>query len=410
MAALNDDTIICKSALSDSFLLYLINESPEAQNVKPYEYKYLKHNKKFKLTKHVAIEIYLGLHRLINRNKVKKWRKHSNDGSKRERHDRYRPLITHLIYQLIIKLCGNVSAHSTDDSFINAMYDDIAAIHHKSSLQNTKTRMAYLKEDYVLGKCNVDFKTVETQKQFKLFQTMSQRNGLSNDENPFKPFKFSLDIELLLTQSRQQCGYCGKSSHLYCPYCKVPFPISTHSISNPYMPFPTITLPIAVDIIRHPKEMVHVCSSVHACIVAPQQVRMYEYPNVPALSAQDGVYLLYPSEKATFIDEMDLSNVNKIVVIESRWKGNTPIYKHKELLNLPHCKIRNRQTLYWRYQEKSLEHLATIEAIYYGVIDCWNAQNKGKTYNGQYDDLLMLFAHHHQKIRNTNNTMSFWTT
>eukprot|EP01084_Bolivina_argentea_P211762 360138_1 len=128
---------------------------------------------------------------------------------------------------------------------------------------------------------------------------------------------------------------------------------------------------------------------------------MYEFPNVPQYIKEDGVFLLYPSEKATFLDEMDLSSVRKIIVIESRWRGNKPIYDHTQLTNLPHCKIRNRETLYWRYQEHSSEYLATIEAVYYGVVDCHIA--KYKSYNGQYDDLLLLFAHNHRKIRNDIN-------
>lgn len=40
-----NEVIICKSALSDSFLLYLIKESSKAENVKPYEHQYLTQKK-----------------------------------------------------------------------------------------------------------------------------------------------------------------------------------------------------------------------------------------------------------------------------------------------------------------------------------------------------------------------------
>ena len=324
-----------------------------------------------------------------------------------------------MIYQLILKLCYippsyNNQNNQNNDEFINKLYDDIRDIHYQSSSQNTKTRMSYLKEDYILGESNINLKSMKTQKEFEHYQQMSQRNGLSNDADPFSKFKFSLDIELLLNQKRKLCGYCGKKSHLYCPYCKVPFFIDADDENKDNKTFPNLELPVKVDIIRHPKEMVNVCSSVHGCIVAPNYVKMYEFPNIPqTLNEEKGVYLLYPSEKSTFLDEMDLSKVEKIVVIESRWRGNTPIYQHKQLRDLPHCKIRNRETLYWRYQEKSLEYLATIEAIYYGIIDCFNAKQKDKQYDGEYDDLLMLFAHNHKKIQRQSNNDDkkhrFWT-
>ena len=40
-----NEVVICKSGLSDSFLLYLIKESSKAENIKPYEHQYLKNNK-----------------------------------------------------------------------------------------------------------------------------------------------------------------------------------------------------------------------------------------------------------------------------------------------------------------------------------------------------------------------------
>ena len=412
----SSNTIICKSTLSDSFLLYLIKESTELKNIRPYEHQYLQNNKKFHLNKHILIELYLGLQRLIKRNKIKKWRKASTDVSKSLQHETYRPLISKLVYTLTLTLCDiptiphTANNHTTsDDAFINAFYDEIASIHRKASSLNTKTRMLYLREPYNFGSNNVDFSSVQTQKHFEIYQEISKRNGLSNNQNPFENFKFSLDIQTLVKLKRRKCVYCGKSSALYCAYCQYPF----YCIDDDSDKWPNLTLPVHVDIIRHPKELVNVCSSVHACIVAPQFVQMYEFPTVPALSEEDGVYLLYPSEKAVFLDEVDdLKKIKKIVVIESRWRGNTPIYQHEELRNLPHCKIRNRETLYWRYQEKSKEYLATSEAIYYGVVDCWKAQNKNKEYDGRYDDLLLLFAHEHAKICNRDGNKkkkSFWT-
>ena len=64
---------------------------------------------------------------------------------------------------------------------------------------------------------------------------------------------------------------------------------------------PKISLPIKVDIIRHPKELVTVCSSVHACVIAPDDVRMFTFPKIEDYNKEKGVYLVYPSEKAQYL-------------------------------------------------------------------------------------------------------------
>eukprot|EP01084_Bolivina_argentea_P190809 327784_1 len=418
------NTIICKSTLCDSFLLFLIKEEEKAQNINPYEYQYLQHNKKFKFTKHISVELYMGLHRLIKRNKIKKFRKFANDIKTRDKHNGFKPILAKLICEILLTICDlsnqkikSLNINSMNQQLINKIYDDIRNIHTKSLLQNAKTRMSYLNENYIIGASNDNFNTIETENNFKQYQEISQRNGLSNNKNVFKNFKFSLDINLLLAQNRNKCVYCGKSSYLYCPYCKIPFPIYT--FDNKYIKFPYLKLPINIDIIRHPKEKVNVCSSVHGCVIAPYNIKMYEYPNIQNYECNDGIYLLYPSKEAIFLDEISVFErlkINKIIVIESkwdtrRWSGNKQIYKHKNLINLPHCKMRNRQTVYWRFQDKSKEYLATIEAIYYSIIDCC------RNYNGQYDDLLMLFANCHKKIamiaenrkESNNPKQSFWT-
>ena len=73
--------------------------------------------------------------------------------------------------------------------------------------------------------------------------------------------------------------------------------------------FANLKLPINVDIIRHPKEAVNVCSSVHACIVAPNYVKMYEFPTVPDYTNNtDGIFLLYPIQDYN-ITELQYVNV-----------------------------------------------------------------------------------------------------
>ena len=157
-------------------------------------------SQKFQLTKQLAVEVYLGLQRLINRNKVKKWRKHSNDIPKRQRHVCFKPFLAPVIFSFINTLCDITDNNNANDALINAVYDDIGAMHKATALQNTKTRVSFLKEDYLLGASNVAISSEATQKEFENFQHISQRNGLSNNHNVFERFTFSMDLKLLLTQ------------------------------------------------------------------------------------------------------------------------------------------------------------------------------------------------------------------
>ena len=121
-----------------------------------------------------------------------------------------------------------------------------------------------------------------------------------------------------------------------------------------------------------------------------------------------GVYILFPSAEARYIDEVVLdeterAKIKKIVVIENKWSGNRRILEHASICRLPRLQIRSRDTLYWRFQEKSREHLATIEAIYYAVKDVIPAKEDAADEScsnvGHLDDLMLLFAYNHERVR-----------
>merc|ERR1712098_672040 len=112
------------------------------------------------------------------------------------------------------------------------------------------------------------------------------------------------------------------------------------------------------------------------------------FPTYPKYDASDTV-LLYPSDDAKFLDEIeDLSAVKRCVVIESKWMNARQILKRDDIRSLPKVRIRNRESMYWRYQENTRYALATIEAIYWFVREYAEAQN-GK-YDGEVDDLLLF--------------------
>lgn len=46
-------------------------------------------------------------------------------------------------------------------------------------------------------------------------------------------------------------------------------------------PFAILQLPLKIDIIKHPKESDGKSTAIHAAILAPDDVSIYNYPNIP---------------------------------------------------------------------------------------------------------------------------------
>ena len=68
------------------------------------------------------------------------------------------------------------------------------------------------------------------------------------------------------------------------------------------------------------------------------------------------------------------------------------------ILGLPRVEISSRRTIFWRYQKgKPKEYLATIEAIYYFLVD-FHCIVLNKKYGGEYDNILFLFKFMYDKI------------
>merc|ERR1712080_94595 len=76
----------------------------------------------------------------------------------------------------------------------------------------------------------------------------------------------------------------------------------------------------------------------------------------------------------------------KVVFIDSTWNQCNKILNDPKIQCLPCVIIDSRNTMFWRYQTgKSKEHLATIEAVYYFLVDYHNIVLQ-KDYHGEYDN------------------------
>ena len=135
-----------------------------------------------------------------------------------------------------------------------------------------------------------------------------------------------------------------------------------------------------------------------------------------SISDSELTFLLYPGKNAEKLDDF-LQNVDilephiqqggpfeainlnvRVVFIDSTWNQTARILKHPNIKNLKKIQIDDRETVFWRYQTgKSKKHLATIEAIYYFLVD-FHIKVLGKMYNGEYDQLLFLYKFMYGKI------------
>lgn len=183
-------------------------------------------------------------------------------------------------------------------------------------------------------------------------------------------------------------------------------------------------MPIKIDIIKHRQEVFGKSTSSHAKIIAPDQVDIYEYPNIPDYTEiADDVILIFPSSKSVSISSLfkgvstfdfkenygldkgftigtlmkqnldeiisdeDRSKLQKedqtekhytlnnlpfkrAIFIDSTWNQCRGIYKDPKINSIKSCIIQNRKTKFWRHQRGAPDwYLATIEAIHQFLLE-----------------------------------------
>ncbi|XP_012274921.1 DTW domain-containing protein 1 [Orussus abietinus] len=253
------------------------------------------------------------------------------------------------------------------------------------------------------------------------------------DRNPFKMLKIA-DAQILDTiEGREMCETCKKSRKFFCYTCCAPV------IDQKYIP--RVKLPIKIDIIKHAREIDGKSTAIHAAVLAPEDVRIYTYPDFPKFSEDERIVLIFPSETARSIDSLfpaevvtangishqKINNelpVTKAVFIDSTWHQTKSIYKDPRLRDLKCIILKSRISQFWRHQKKSPRwYLATIEAIHqflvelhtcaFGIVDNYVTledsanqnlavskctEDNQQKYCGQYDNLLYFFKYMYDKI------------
>lgn len=105
-----------------------------------------------------------------------------------------------------------------------------------------------------------------------------QTNESLGHRNPFEFMKIDDSQFLNTIDGRSPCPKCSKSRKFFCYTCYVP-------VENVADRLPKVQLPVQIDIIKHQKEIDGKSTAIHAAILAPDNVNIYTYPDVPDYSS-----------------------------------------------------------------------------------------------------------------------------
>jgi DTW domain-containing protein YfiP len=206
---------------------------------------------------------------------------------------------------------------------------------------------------------------------------------------------------------RSSCPKCSRSRRFYCYNCYC-------YVGTDEKLMPRVRLPIPVDIVKHPLEVPGKSTAVHGKMLSPS-VSLYEFPEFPNYTKEEGVYLMYPSKEAQSAQALispssDVGEgkehilavrlrVKKLVLIDSTWQKAKEILRDDRVSTLPCVRLSGTETKFWRPQPKNVDStcLATIEALYYFFKTVYELVHDGH-YSGCYDDLLYFFVHHYKLV------------
>ncbi|KNE67638.1 hypothetical protein AMAG_12092 [Allomyces macrogynus ATCC 38327] len=229
----------------------------------------------------------------------------------------------------------------------------------------------------------------------------------SNDDSPV-PLTTHLphldlvvaDVTPLQTAPRTECPKCGVRVRYYCSSCLVP--------SGPAVPPRMPRLPFTLDVWKHKYELKGKSTALHGRVLAPDDVRVWDYPNETDTYDEDPgkVLVLYPSPQAQLIGEIDPTSFTHVVVIDGTWYQAHQMVRDAPFLRragVRHVSFANPpKTSFWRFQQKSEQHLATIEAMWWLLREYQLAHAPAEF--TAYDNMLWYYTFQYQRILGSYET------
>ncbi|KAE9533820.1 hypothetical protein AGLY_008899 [Aphis glycines] len=229
--------------------------------------------------------------------------------------------------------------------------------------------------------------------------------------NPFEGLEISNDWQALFNiNERQPCRKCSKSRKYFCYTCYT----LNDDVENK---IPMLELPFKIDIIKHSREIAGKSTAIHAALLAPNDVTIYIYPDMPRYTEDDKVILVYPGKSAVTLQDFyssskkqeDSKEYNKqktsskfithALFIDSTWNQSNGILKDPIIRGLPCIKLQIRLSQFWRHQKGSPRwFLATIEAIHQLLVEFTETDVETNGPPKNYDNMLFFFRFMYEKI------------
>eukprot|EP00735_Rhodelphis_limneticus_P007107 TRINITY_DN19606_c0_g1::TRINITY_DN19606_c0_g1_i1::g.24606::m.24606 TRINITY_DN19606_c0_g1::TRINITY_DN19606_c0_g1_i1::g.24606 ORF type:complete len:293 (+),score=36.26,sp/Q9D8U7/DTWD1_MOUSE/31.62/6e-33,DTW/PF03942.10/7.1e-25 TRINITY_DN19606_c0_g1_i1:39-881(+) len=206
------------------------------------------------------------------------------------------------------------------------------------------------------------------------------------------------NIKRISQLPRQQCQSCTRNRRFFCYDCLCPLG-DEESIKC----LPNLDLPVEVDIIKHPHELLSKSSAVHAAVLCPKQVRIRNFPEGLDEYDPKTTAVIFPSADSKSVADFDLSSLKKILLVDSTWQTARQVMGDSRITSLPAIKLAPQHaTCFWRYQPrgkrklKGSGFLSSIEALHQFFVEY--AMAKDGNYNGHHDGLLFYFKLNHSLI------------
>ncbi len=93
-------------------------------------------------------------------------------------------------------------------------------------------------------------------------------------------------------------------------------------------------------------------------------MQIFAQDEIPKYDGEN-VVVVYPGRDSRPLKEFVRSfhqwPLQRVVFVDATWKQSKRIMRDYRLSNLPHVLVENRDTLFWRHQKVSDQHLATVE-------------------------------------------------
>lgn len=204
--------------------------------------------------------------------------------------------------------------------------------------------------------------------------------------DPFADLKLASFEPLHNLDARTTCPKCLLKRKFFCYDCHLPMDREpSHT--------PHLKLPIICDVVHYETEAQSKSTAVHAKVVAYESVKVHRFPSDSLEEWDpDETVVLFPSDDAVPVEELDFGKVKRVVFLECQWHNAKRILRDERISKLKHVKIGKYETRFWRWQNVGNECLATIEAIYYFYKEYVTATNPDKVYHGEVDNLLYYFV------------------